>query len=388
MAVGDGHLLYVEECAAVDGLPVLFLHGGPGSGCSPAQRRLFDPKRYRAIFVDQRGAGRSRPRGERAANTTADLVMDLEYVREALGIRAWIVFGGSWGSLLALTYAQLFPERVLGLVLRGIFLGSPEEIEAYVQGTNGGASEAWQKFAAAMPVAERDGLLVAYARRILGNEPQAALVAATAWLVFGGSWGSLLALTYAQLFPERVLGLVLRGIFLGSPEEIQAYVQGTNGGASEAWQKFAAAMPVAERDGLLVAYARRILGNEPQAALSAATAWLDYERALMGEPPLTAVPDAGQLAKVQVQMHYLTHHCFVANGQLLAGVDRLRHIPAAIVQDMADPVCPPGSAEKLHRAWPEATWFPVAGAGHAALSPPIARACIKALGGVGECAEA
>lgn len=295
MAVGDGHLLYVEECAAVDGLPVLFLHGGPGSGCSPAQRRLFDPQRYRAIFVDQRGAGRSRPRGERTANTTADLVMDLEYVREALGIRAWIVFGGSWGSLLALTYAQLFPERVLGLVLRGIFLGSPEEIEAYVQGTNGGASEAWQKFAAAMPVAERDNLLVAYARRILGHEPQA--------------------------------------------------------------------------------------------ALAAAAAWLDYERALMGEPPLADLPDAGQLAKVQLQMHYLTHHCFVANGQLLAGVERLRHIPAAIVQGMADPVCPPGSAEKLHRAWPEATWFPVAGAGHAALSPPIARACIKALGWVAECAE-
>lgn len=144
MAVGDGHLLYVEECAAVHGLPVLFLHGGPGSGCSPAQRRLFDPKRYRAIFVDQRGCGRSQPHGELEANTTAHLVADLEYLREALGIPAWIVFGGSWGSLLALTYAQIYPESVRGLVLRGIFLGTSAEIRTYVQGCNGTVPEAWK----------------------------------------------------------------------------------------------------------------------------------------------------------------------------------------------------------------------------------------------------
>jgi len=292
LAVGDGHLLYVEECAAVRGLPVLFLHGGPGSGCSPAQRRLFDPQRYRAIFVDQRGCGRSQPHGKLEANTTAHLVADLEYLREALGIPAWIVFGGSWGSLLALAYAQIYPESVLGLVLRGIFLGSPEEISAYVQGCNGAAPEAWEDFASSMPRGERDDLLHAYAKRILAAE-------------------SLVA----------------------SP---------------------------------------------------AARAWLDYERALMGEAPLAAIPDAAQLAKARVQMHYLTQHCFINPDQLLAGIDRLRHIPAVIVQGMADPICPPHTAQKLHRAWPEATWFPVAGAGHGGLSQPIARACIKALGWVAE----
>lgn len=295
MAVGDGHLVYVEECANEHGVPVLFLHGGPGSGCSPTQRRLFDPQRFHAVLFDQRGCGRSKPLGSLRANTTAHLVTDLEYLREALGIPAWIVFGGSWGSLLALTYAQLYPERVLGLVLRGIFLGSAEEIRAYVQGGNGVAPEAWQAFADAMPASERGDLLAAYTRRILG-------------------------------------------------------------------------------DNLLVATA-------------AAHAWLDYERAQMGEVPLLEAPDAVQLAKARIQLHYLSNHCFLNPGQLLAGVDRLRHIPATIVQGMADPVCPPHIAEKLHRAWPEATWMPVAGAGHGGLSPPIAKACIKALGWVAECVE-
>lgn len=292
MSVGEGHVLYVEECAALNGLPVLFLHGGPGSGCSPAQRRLFDPERFHAVLFDQRGCGRSRPLGSIHANTTAHLVADLEYLRDALGIPAWIVFGGSWGSLLGLAYAQLFPERVLGLVLRGVFLGSREEINAYVQGCNGVAPEAWHAFA---------------------------------------DW-----------------------------------------------------IPRAERNDLLAAYARRILGEESELAVPAARAWLDYERALMGELPLGHAPDAMQMAKARLQMHYLTHDCFLAPGQLLAGVERLRHIPAAIVQGLADPVCPPHIAERLHRAWPEATWVPVPDAGHGGLSPPVARACINALGWVGE----
>jgi len=294
MAVGDGHFVYVEECAAEHGLPVLFLHGGPGSGCSAQQRRLFDPQRFHAVLFDQRGCGRSQPLGSLAANTTAHLVTDLEYLREALGIPAWIVFGGSWGSLLALAYAQIYPESVRGLVLRGIFLGSPEEV--------------------------------------------------------------------------------------------RAYVQGAHGAAPAAWQAFAEAMPAAERDDLLAAYAARILSDDPAIATPAARAWLDYERALMGESPLAEPPDAERLAKARIQLHYLSHDCFLNPGQLLAGVDRLRHIPTTIVQGMADPVCPPQVAQKLHRAWPEATWVPVAGGGHGGLSEPIARACIKALGWVAESA--
>jgi len=296
MNVGDGHVVYVEECAAEHGLPVLFLHGGPGSGCSATQRRLFDPQRFHAVLFDQRGCGRSQPLGSIEANTTAHLVADLEYLRQALGISAWIVFGGSWGSLLALAYAQSYPENVLGLVLRGIFLGTPEEVRAYVQGSHG-----------AVP---------------------------------------------------------------------------------KAWRAFAGALPVAERDDLLAAYAARILADDPAVATTAARAWLDYERALMGEAPLAAPPDAVHLAKARIQLHYLVHHCFLAPGQLLAGIDRLRHIPTSIVQGMADPVCPPQIAKQLHNAWPEAIWMPVAGAGHGGLSTPIASACIKALGWVAEAVEA
>lgn len=295
IAVGDGHYIYVEEVGPADALPVLFLHGGPGSGCTPGQRRLFDPRRFRAILVDQRGAGRSLPLGELSDNTTADLIADLDTVREALGISAWIVFGGSWGSLLALAYAQIYPDNVLGLVLRGIFLGSRQEIAAYAQGANGFAPAAWAAFAANFPT------------------------------------------------PER-------------------------------------------RD-LLLACARRVLGGEAPAAGRAARAWLDYERALLDEPAMNDLPDARAMAKVRIQMHYLGHDCFLMPEQLLAGVEHLRHLPAAIVQGLSDPVCPPRTAEALHRAWPEATWFPVAHAGHGGLSPAIARASIKALGWVAACVE-
>ena len=165
IAVGDGHYLYVEEIGPADGLPVLFLHGGPGSGCTPGQRRLFDPQRFRTILVDQRGAGRSLPLGDLHDNTTADLIADLDLLREALGIPAWIVFGGSWGSLLALAYAQIYPENILGLVLRGIFLGSRREIAAYVQGNGEAPSPAWQAYAATLPAGEQSDLHAATARR-------------------------------------------------------------------------------------------------------------------------------------------------------------------------------------------------------------------------------
>ena len=199
------------------------------------------------MLFDQRGCGRSRPLGSIKDNTTAHLVADLEYLRDALGIPAWIVFGGSWGSLLGLAYAQLFPERVLGLVLRGVFLGSRDEINAYVQGSHGVVPEAWDTFSGSIPRTERSDLLAAYARRILGEDSEIARLAARAWL--------------------------------------------------------------------------------------------DYERALMGEMPLVQMPDAVQMAKARLQMHYLTHDCFLAPGQLLAGVERLRHIPAAIVQGLAAAYC-------------------------------------------------
>lgn len=283
LAVGDGHALYVEECGRHDGVPVVFLHGGPGSGCSLKHRRFFDPARFRAVLFDQRGCGRSTPLAGLQSNTTAHLVADIERIRESLGIARWIVFGGSWGSLLALAYASRHPARVAGLVLRGIFLGSDDELRRYAQGSDGVAPLAWQAFAAGMPEAERGDPLRAYTSRLLASDPVVA------------------------------------------------------------------------------------------------RCWLDYERALMDEPPLTEAPDARQLAKTVIQAHYLSNGCFSEPDTLLADCAVLRHLPAVIVQGSRDAVCPPRAAERLHRALPQAKWTEVETGGHNALAADMAAACIAAL---------
>jgi proline iminopeptidase len=186
IAVDDRHTLYVEECGNPQGLPVVFLHGGPGAGLSPYHRRFFDPARYRIVLFDQRGAGRSTPFADLTDNTTWHLVADIETIREKFGIERWVVFGGSWGSTLALAYAQTHPDRVLGLVLRGIFLCRPEEIRWYYE--EGGASwilpEKWQRYASAIPPEERHNMLDAYWRRLTSDDETVRLAAAKAW----GAW--------------------------------------------------------------------------------------------------------------------------------------------------------------------------------------------------------
>ena len=160
--VGDGHRLYWEECGNPEGAPVVFLHGGPGAGASPVHRQFFDPAHYRIVIFDQRGAGRSTPLGSLQANTTPDLVADMERLREHLAIERWTVFGGSWGSTLALAYAEHHPERCSGLVLRGIFLGRPSEIDWFLYGIRNIFPEPWRDFAGFIPEAERGDLLGAY----------------------------------------------------------------------------------------------------------------------------------------------------------------------------------------------------------------------------------
>lgn len=285
MEVGDGHWLWVEECGNADGIPVLFVHGGPGSGCSENHRRLFDPQRYRVILVDQRGAGRSRPLGELRANTTAHLVADFERVRQRLGIQRWILFGGSWGSLLALAYAERYPEAVAGLVLRGIFLGSRAEIESYIE-----------RAAALAPASD------AILRRLPGGDVDPLAAAAAS---------------------------ILRG----------------RGGKAKAVMR----------------------------------AWLDYERALMGEPLAPSALTPEQQAKVRIQMHYLSAQCFIDRESLLARIAKLRHLPTAIVQGLADTVCPPRTAEALRAHWPEALWLPLPGEGHSGMAPAVASTCMAAL---------
>lgn len=294
LRVDDLHELYWEECGNPDGIPVVFLHGGPGAGCSPDHRRFFDASAYRIVLLDQRGAGRSTPLGEFRRNTTQLLVEDLERLRDLLGIERWLVFGGSWGSTLALAYGQAHPERCLGFILRGIYLGSKAENDWWIDGQG-------------------------------------------------------------RFFPE-------------------------------VHRRFAAAIPEAERGDLLAAYARRLFDDDPAVHLPAAQSWSRYEGACLHLFPDPAVEDAfGEPAMAlgigRLECHYFVHDCFLEPGQLLAGVARIRHLPAVIVQGRYDVVCPAGTAWRLHEAWPEAVLKLVPDAGHSAFEPGIARELVAAAEG-------
>lgn len=192
-AVSGEHSLYLEECGNPEGIPVVFLHGGPGGSCEQGHRRFFDPERYRIILFDQRGSGKSKPHASLESNTTADLVEDLEKIREFLNIDRWVVFGGSWGSTLSLIYAQTHPERVLGLILRGIFLARDIDVEWFYQG---GAArifpEAWQHFLEPIPESEHDDLISAYYKRLTSDNEIVRMGAAKAWSIWEGSAATLM----------------------------------------------------------------------------------------------------------------------------------------------------------------------------------------------------
>lgn len=293
LPVGDGHTLYIEECGNPDGLPVVFLHGGPGAGLSRYHRRFFDPARWRVVLFDQRGAGQSTPFASLEANTTPDLVADIEKIREHLGLERWLVFGGSWGSTLALAYAEAHPERVTGLVLRGIFLARDEELRWFNE-MDGGAR---------------------------------------------------------CIFPER-------------------------------WVRFRDFIPEVERGNMIEAYWRRLDGNDAALQLAAARAWSAYEG---GSTTLVHDPDAGgdfdephkAVSLARLEAHYFRNGMFIEPGQLLRGIDRIRHIPGVIVHGRYDIICPVKTAFELHQAWPEAE-FHIVLAGHAASDPAIVDKLVEA----------
>jgi len=293
LAIDARHTLYVEECGNPDGLPVVFLHGGPGAGLSPYHRRFFDPARWHAVLFDQRGAGQSTPFASLDANTTPDLIADIERIREHLGIERWLVFGGSWGSTLALAYAEAHPDRVIGLVLRGIFLAREEELRWFNE-MDGGAR---------------------------------------------------------CIFPER-------------------------------WARFRDFIPEAERGNMIEAYWRRLDNSDETVQLAAARAWSAYEG---GSTTLVHDPDAAgdfdephkAVSLARLEAHYFRNGMFLEPGQLLRGIDRIRHIPGVIVHGRYDIICPVKTAFELHQAWPEAE-FHIVLAGHSASDPAIVDKLVEA----------
>lgn len=209
----DGiHRVYYEESGNDEGIPVIFLHGGPGSGSNENHRRYFDPSRYRIIIFDQRGCNRSTPRGETRNNTTRDLIADMESLRRELGIDSWLVYGGSWGATLGLLYAQSHPERVRGMILRGSFLARQEDLDWFMRsGDNRIFPEAWENFIDLLPVAERRDPVAAYYRRVHGEDEVLRRRAARAWSAWAGTivtW-MLPEVTMAAVDEEQVLHEVM-----------------------------------------------------------------------------------------------------------------------------------------------------------------------------------
>lgn len=293
LRVSDLHEIYWEESGNPAGKPVVFVHGGPGGGTDPKQRRFFDPEAYRIVLFDQRGCGKSTPHAELRENTTWDLVADMERLRTHLGIERWQVFGGSWGSTLSLAYAQTHPERVTELVLRGIFLLRKQEIDWFYQrGTSAIFPDAWEHYLAPIPEAEQGDLLHAFHRRLTSDDEQTRLAAAKAWSIWEGRTSTLLP-------------------------------------APDTLHRFGA--------------------------------------------------DAFALAFARIECHYFVNRGFFeTDDQLLRNVDRIRNIPAVIVQGRYDVVCPMESAWALHRAWPEAELRIVNDAGHAAMEPGITHELVRA----------
>lgn len=230
LPVSGGHRLAYELCGNPEGRPVVFLHGGPGAGCGTVHRRFFDPAVYRIFLLDQRGAGRSTPAARIDANTTADLVADIETFRRHFDVRRWVVFGGSWGSTLALAYAAAHPDVCRALVLRGIWLCRRSDLEWWFDGLRIIFPEYWQEFVSHIPEAERDDLLEAYFRRLIDPDPAVHMPAAVAWVTYETRCETLLPHAGGQESPsESTLALarieahyMRHDSFLGKTELLDA----------------------------------------------------------------------------------------------------------------------------------------------------------------------
>jgi proline iminopeptidase len=192
LEVGDGHRLYVEESGSADGIPLIYLHGGPGAGSSSTHRRYADPEKYRIIVIDQRGCGRSEPHATLKDNNTQSLVADLEIIRQQLDVERWVVMGGSWGTTLGLAYAEAYPEQVLGLILRGVFLGRQQDIDwLYRDGTRKIFPDYWQDFIAPFNSEQQKNIIQSYYQKLTGDDEIARMAAAKSWSVWEAKTATL-----------------------------------------------------------------------------------------------------------------------------------------------------------------------------------------------------
>jgi len=292
--VGDGHRLYWELSGNPDGKPVVFLHGGPGGGSSPEHRRQFNPDKYKILVFDQRGCGKSTPYAELDHNTTWDLVEDIEKLRTQVAkVDKWMVFGGSWGSTLALAYAETYPEHVTEIVLRGIFLFHQDELDWMYK--EGGAS---------------------------------------------------------RIYPDK-------------------------------FEEFVRLIPEDERGDLVEAYRKRLTSSDKDEQLAAAKAWSKWEGEIVTLLPSASTidhftsPDVA-VAVSRIENHYMANHGWLEQGQLLKGAEKLRGIPGVIVQGRHDSCTPPVAAWRLKQAWPEVELNIIPDAGHLFSEPGITDGLVRA----------
>jgi proline iminopeptidase len=290
--VGDGHTVYYERCGTPGAKPAVFLHGGPGGGMSANHRRLFDPAVYDVMLFDQRGCGQSTPHAALHANTIWHLVDDIERLRQVAGVDKWLVFGGSWGSTLALAYAQTHPRKVSELIVRGVYTVTPAEIAWYYQfGVSEMFPDKWERFEALIPKNERHDMVAAYRKRLTGSDASVQLQAAKAWSIWEGETITLL----------------------------------------------------------------------PSQDLSSAFADEHFA-----------------LAFARIENHYFSHGAWLEEEQLLRNAARLHGIKGTIVHGRYDMPCPARYAYQLHKAWPQADFHLIEGAGHAYNEPGILDALINA----------
>lgn len=291
LRLDDLHTMYWEQSGNPQGVPVLYLHGGPGGGAGARMRQFFDPAHYRVIAFDQRGAGRSTPIGETRQNTTPLLIEDIERLRVLLGVERWMLFGGSWGATLALAYGEAHPERCSGFVLRGIFLAGRDEVDWFLYGMRRVFPEAWRTLVAPVPEQSRADLAAWFYRHLHDPDPAVHLPLAHRWSSYEAACSSLLPNAAALAGPER---------------------------------------------------------------------------------------DAAALAIARIEAHYFVHDCFLPENALIDGLGRIHHLPAIVVQGRYDMVCPPVSADRLVRQWPDARHVVVPDAGHSAWEPGIMAELVKA----------